>query len=283
MKQTWNTEINRFTCDGCGVEYCAATAQGFHNKRYNRKQGREIYCSRACSDKYQARGAATRPHWSTKYEPLTCAQCGSIYYRTTSQAHGSAKRWETNYCSAQCQEQGYKSGKHGALVTRGLVGPDRAEELAIAKQYGRTQCPVYVRRCRYCDTLTTFRVRSRRYCSDECRRLKNIERITDLYAAVTGKASMNLPWRRILVEQLRHRDGDTCLLCAQPIDFTVKSGPLGSDHGYSIEHVIPRSQHPHPEWADSYYNLALSHWGCNRTRRVTPLLQARRELCGLGP
>ena len=283
MRRTWDTEANRFTCDGCGVEYCAVSAQAFHKKLYNRKQGRKLYCSRACANRNQDRGASTRPHWSTAYEPLTCGQCEGLYYRTTAAAHNRAKRWNTNYCGPQCQAQAYQSGTHGALVTEGLVGPDRAQELEIVKQYGRTQCPVYVRRCGFCDTLTTFRVRGRRYCSDQCRRMKNIERITDLYAAVTGKDSMKLPWRRILVEQLRHRDGDACLLCAEPIDFTVKSGPLGSDDGYSIEHVIPRSQHPNPEWADSYYNLALSHWGCNRTRRVTPLLEARRELCGLGP
>ena len=280
MRRTWDTEANRFTCDGCGVEFCANGQKQYHNRRYNQRRRGKVFCSVECHNEVLY---GPGKHWSTRCEPLTCAQCQATYYRINSNLHRNNAKYKHNYCSEVCRHNAYETGDHSRRVTAGKVGEERIAEFLMQKELGRTRCPVYVRKCAQCDRLTTFRVRSRRYCSDECRRLKNINRLQNLYHAVTGKDSMKLPWRRILVEQLRHRDGDACLLCAEPIDFTVKSGPLGSDDGYSIEHVIPRSQHPNPEWADSYYNLALSHWGCNRTRRVTPLLEARRELCGLGP
>ena len=275
----WDTDANWFTCAGCGVEFCANGQDQFNNRRERQRERGRVFCSVDCHNHQQTGGH----HWSTRFEPLTCAECQATYYRTTKDLHRNNSRYQRNYCGPECRREAAKSGKHGRLITEGLVGSERLEEYETRKAIGRTRCPIHVRGCAYCQKLTTFRVRSRRYCSDECRRLKNIERIDNLYNAVVGKDGATHTWRRLLVEQLRHRDGDNCILCAQPIDFEVRSGPSGSDQGHSIEHVIPRSQHPNPEWVDSYYNLALSHWGCNRTRRVTPLLQARRELCGLGP
>ena len=53
---------------------------------------------------------------------------------------------------------------------------------------------------------------------------------------------------------------DTCGICGQPVDKTLKYGhPLAA----CIDHIIPISKGGHPS---AMYNLQLAHWTCNRQK-----------------
>lgn len=106
--------------------------------------------------------------------------------------------------------------------------------------------------------------RSRKYCSDNCQRLNNIERGMGLYyaAAKTGRVKEAMYWRRTITDYLAERDGCHCGICGKRVDITLKSGPRGSDLGPSIDHIHPRSK----GGSDDLANLRLTHWSCNRNR-----------------
>lgn len=124
--------------------------------------------------------------------------------------------------------------------------------------------------CQQCGTVFCSR-RGTKYCSDQCRVQYNIDRsgqrTKDLYRLACEVGANGAMWRQLLIGALRERDGDLCALCWAPIDFGLKSGPMGDDLGYSIEHLTPRSK----GGTDDLDNLALSHWGCNRDRKAKPI------------
>lgn len=65
-------------------------------------------------------------------------------------------------------------------------------------------------------------------------------------------------WRRLRVEQrAKHLP---CWLCGQPIDYDAAEGA----DAFSVDHVLPRSTHPH--LAEDPVNLRSAHSRCNKER-----------------
>lgn len=58
------------------------------------------------------------------------------------------------------------------------------------------------------------------------------------------------------------RDGDSCWLCGQPIDYTIVD-PY-DDGSFEADHLYPVSTHP--QFAADMENLRASHRACNSAR-----------------
>lgn len=175
-----------------------------------------------------------------------CAHCGQKFRRKKTGKHDTY-----TYCSFACYNQ-----------SRGAVERFPAS-------------PVKFGKCLHCQAWHR-RIRNSQHCSDLCRMQRQADRasvrVMDLYRMACGLGFGSAKWRKLLVDALRERDGDLCCLCWRPIDFTVKSGTRGSDQGYSIEHLTPRSWFAEDnEGRDAWDNLALSHWGCNRARKTADI------------
>lgn len=92
-------------------------------------------------------------------------------------------------------------------------------------------------------------------------------------ARVCGRCprqSVGYKWRI-----LRARDGDSCHLCDDVIDFSLKRPePLSR----SVDHIVPVSQGGSPD----VENLRLAHLLCNMRRRTRPVGEARLMLRAKG-
>lgn len=161
-------------------------------------------------------------------------------------------------------------------ITRHGGGKDRKRFCSLAC-YRATHPPkaypsskVKFNQCLHCGTWHRT-INNGGHCTAACRLQRSIDkagaRVKDLYKLATGLGYEPMRWRKQIIDALVERDGGLCCLCWHPIDFTLKSGPKGSDQGASIEHLTPRSK----GGGDSLDNLALSHWGCNRQRKANPI------------
>ena len=65
---------------------------------------------------------------------------------------------------------------------------------------------------------------------------------------------------RAIGEELRRKHGP-CYLCGQPINYTL---PHDNPMAFTIEHVKPRSTHPHLE--NDPTNCVPAHAKCNKSR-----------------
>lgn len=206
------------------------------------------------------------PHKSPKYCSLKCAAtakrttpdrtceiCGSAFARR------AGGRKPPRFCSRPCADDARRNGS------------------VISGQRPRKKPPrprawkVYFPTCQVCGRVFSAKSKSSKYCSDQCRIDRNIERsngrVTSLYALATqfDKRSgvyVGAEWRQRLIGYIVDRDGDKCAICNRKVNLTLKSGPKGSRKGPSIDHIIPRSK----GGSDDLVNLRLTHWGCNQTR-----------------
>lgn len=117
--------------------------------------------------------------------------------------------------------------------------------------------------CVHCDRWFVSRL-GRRYCSDDCRRVHNIDKALGAYRLATSHAKVGpgMGYFRRLVDYLEQRDGNKCAICKRKINTALKSGPRGNPKGPSLDHVIPRSH----GGADDLANIRLTHWSCNQKR-----------------
>lgn len=161
-----------------------------------------------------------------------------------------------------CVECGKPKGKHGSRCYA-CDKADRGRKAGIAWEIG-VVCLVHFRHCAHCGDLFAARSTRGKLCSRRCQLAVKMIRTVDLFAtARTLGAHVNSAnWRSVLVDHLRERDGDDCGICGRPINFTLPSGPKGSDGGKSIDHIHPHSL----GGSDELDNLRLAHWGCNRNR-----------------
>jgi 5-methylcytosine-specific restriction endonuclease McrA len=67
---------------------------------------------------------------------------------------------------------------------------------------------------------------------------------------------------------LATRDGTNCALCGTKVRMHYRSGPKGTPSGLgpSIDHIIPVSERP--DLADEPANWQLTHWKCNRNKKI---------------
>lgn len=78
------------------------------------------------------------------------------------------------------------------------------------------------------------------------------------------------PESRRIADSLRRRRVQPCVICGQWINYDL---PYGDKEAFTVEHLKPRSTHPH--LADDPSNCAPAHDKCNKSR-------GNRELNGLG-
>jgi hypothetical protein len=122
-------------------------------------------------------------------------------------------------------------------------------------------CKVFFPKCP-CGRLFSARISTARYCSAQCTIDAAGYRVKDLYGTALALGLGGARWLRLLMRYLAERDGTHCAICRGPIDLRLRSGTRGSDHGPSVDHIVPRSQ----GGSDDPANLRLAHWGCNRNR-----------------
>lgn len=161
-----------------------------------------------------------------------------------------------------CIDCGKPKGKHGVRCYA-CDRADRGRKAGVEWENG-VLCLVHFRVCTHCGSLFAGRHSRAKLCSQACQLAVKAIRTVDLYAtARTLGSHVNTgTWRKVLVDHLRDRDGDGCGICGRTIDFTLPSGPRGSDAGKSIDHIHPHSL----GGSDDLDNLRLAHWGCNRNR-----------------
>lgn len=74
-----------------------------------------------------------------------------------------------------------------------------------------------------------------------------------------GAGRTSRRWKRLRANLKRERR--PCCLCLKPIDYTLE---WPDPRSFSVEHVKPRSTHPH--LAEDPTNLDAAHLGCNSRR-----------------
>ena len=142
--------------------------------------------------------------------------------------------------------------------------------------------------CPVCKTPFTRDKGNKRYCSVACRTEASLRRAktwrSSLWDITRGEGASESSFRRVAYRLLAERSNGRCVICGETVDLELRSGVLGEELGPSIEHLIPRSSFDDDDpRRDSPLNLALSHWACNRDRKVAPLIpraltpQARKE------
>ena len=228
--------VRPIACVKCGTPFDEIKAQG--NPR--------LYCDARCKgSRYVPVPAATRTAWRRP-----CEWCGDTFDPSPNM------RTRQLYCSSPCLQRGYQV-RAGRLPVHGPPEPPR---LRHPKPAGPPE-PKACKACGYPFPATSSR---RSYCSERCASAQITPRIMALYRLATReldipKASM---WRHKLCVYLADRDGGRCHLCGKRVNLDLPSGPRGSDKGPSIDHLVPRSL----GGGDELENLALSHWGCNRSK-----------------
>lgn len=215
-------------CQPCRRASWACAHCGADTGRSHRK-----FCSREC----QSASSDAEAH------RVTCEWCGSVFRPKRRGVKG-----EQRFCSVDC--------RYAEFRRKSASKPPKPPTSRI-----------YVGACRRCGGDFASRSARARYCSDECRRVRNIERIKGLYRLATqfDPKTGQYPgaeWRKQLLAYLVERDGDECAICGRNVDLTLKSGTQGSRQGPSIDHLVPRSQ----GGTDDLSNLRLAHWGCNQQR-----------------
>ena len=72
-----------------------------------------------------------------------------------------------------------------------------------------------------------------------------------------------MSYPRNAVAKLRHRDGDDCAICGEPIDFTLPPSPAPQrSMNATIDHRVSRAD----GGRDSLANLQLAHGRCNQRK-----------------
>lgn len=66
---------------------------------------------------------------------------------------------------------------------------------------------------------------------------------------------------RRIATSLQRRHAQPCIICQQRIDYTL---PADHPEAFTVEHIRPRSTHPHLELDPA--NCAPAHARCNKAR-----------------
>ncbi len=256
-------------CDPCS-EAGRAKARAYY--RANREARLAYYqANRETLLEYQAARRIPKPKISA-----FCEQCGDQYQQT-----GRYQRFCTERCQWKAKRLARPLGlceycKQPFRYSNGTTKQRFCSQACAVLSRPRKpkpgpRCRIHIKDCAQCGKAFVARRGHQKICSDECRRERNIARLTDLYitATNTGTVRQATYWRHQLIAHLRQRDGDNCGICHQPMLY-VPTGPRGTDdRGATIDHIHPRSK----GGSDDLTNLRLAHWSCNRQRgnRDTPL------------
>lgn len=92
-------------------------------------------------------------------------------------------------------------------------------------------------------------------------------------AAVKSKTAWSGSGATKALEQIKkagYKANAPCIICEQPIDYRL---PSTDPDGCSVEHIKPRSTHPHLIWEPT--NWAPAHLRCNQE-------QSNRQTYALG-
>lgn len=77
-------------------------------------------------------------------------------------------------------------------------------------------------------------------------------------------------------KQIIFKTHNTCGICGQPVDFSIKTpDPMSA----VIDHIIPVSRGGHPSDIE---NLQLAHWSCNRQKSDKLFIAGNEEPKVLG-
>lgn len=233
-------------CKHCGIEFTT-------------KYGNKEYCSGTCQDRYLREAG--------KSEIAECRLCGSPF------AFKPGHDQQGVFCSRECVGLNIRLvGRAEAKIVYQL--PDPRDEV--------------VRRCRLCkEELATNTNPNRRYCTS-CRLIRHSTKGTLTTCSMCGKQCVsfavksrpycstecrdNDPYynRKVVKRALRlkvfERDKWTCQICHEEIDPTRH---WSEPDGKSIDHIIPRSK----GGSNHIDNLQAAHRKCNssKTNNVTAL------------
>lgn len=182
--------------------------------------------------------------------PVACARCGVIFAARLDARQAGRGRFCSSDCHnasqssngvrVQAREYARMNGPKGSVRRRALR---RAREAAAGSSGGKL---VWVQgSCIMCGTQYMSRGSASRYCSRSCREKNRSSR------------SYGLSWLDRMA--LYARDGWTCRICFEPVDYSADSL---SDWYPSLDHVIPRPQ----GGSDDVSNLRTAHRWCNSVR-----------------
>lgn len=212
--------------------------------------------------------AGEAAHRYAKEEP--CEACLEARNRTAKLRHSNKNLtapWRQPYTMERtCDERTSKfpKGKRGTVGgfnTHKRAKEDPCQECLEAKrEYGRKR------------TKRTYdRYREKKLAYMKQYREENRERIREwskeYYRLNPEKNSQSwrtrrarkkaLPTEKYTEADITHEYGNTCYLCAQPVDLSIEEGPLRRN----IEHLVPIS---HPDCpGDLLSNVRWSHSQCN--------------------
>jgi hypothetical protein len=83
--------------------------------------------------------------------------------------------------------------------------------------------------------------------------------------------------RKDQIARLRERDGDTCQICHEPIDFAIRGKNNNNRWRVSIDHIIPECHNG----SDEDENLRLTHVFCNNKRMTNDCPRCETDLAYL--
>lgn len=78
---------------------------------------------------------------------------------------------------------------------------------------------------------------------------------------------------RQIADNLKRRRAQPCVICLQRIDYNL---PWDDAEAFTVEHIKPRSTHPHLEFEPS--NCAPAHASCNKARGNSEVVYGLGEL-----
>lgn len=219
------------------------------------------HTARFCSDACRVRVRKIRAKGRRK-----CARCNASIFGLQN----------VSYCSDDCKHKHSLSSRKIRLVRITCIRCNKTKLARYKRIYCSDECgkekereryrersasrPKHNARCIECSKFFQTTRNKAKYCSVICRnRFSN--RKTDAIRRRKVSANGRVDWT-ISIERLTKRDGRTCYLCNELMDYQAHSN---HDNYPSIEHVQPISKGGTHTWD----NVKLAHRKCNYEKADT--------------
>lgn len=197
---------------------CAQCGTPVWRTPYKAKKYDKAFCSNTCRGQWQAAHGAgvNHPRWKGGEHPMTCAQCGSVFY-----AQPADKKGERRFCGRVCQGRWYAEHLTGA-ASWNWKGDEKYTLVTCA------ECGGAIRRL-----ARSVQGKTRFFCNDACRGSwlaeHSVETAHNNWRG--GKGYYRGPQWGVRQRAVRERDDYTCQHC----------GLSQEEHGEAlhVHHIIP--------------------------------------------
>lgn len=192
----------------------------------------------------------------TSRPQIICQPCRRVRRETANKAPRVRRPSKRDRICEVCQNP-YHANYDGQRTCSRTCGVKIHSRIANAKPKPKRE-----RSCRWCGRIRVTGDNWLSWCSNQCYNNGRGARIKGLYDLACSLGLGGGSWRERLVAYIAKRDRQTCQVCREIVDLTLKSGVQGNEMGPSLDHIIPVSL----GGADVIENLQLTQWVCNVNR-----------------